>query len=572
VLADYSIPVVGHRVDNVALSRSVEYPNILLTNPIEIYAAYPIADILVFMGWNRVTVFYSEDGEGYGANSELLFRQRADELGINILSSHGVVLGEETEAIASAKAVGANIFILLTTVEVSIPLLQTGHELGLFGTGKQIIGGERISRVDYWEGEVTSEERHELLYGFLGLRWDRSMPLADSDMLPYFVNSWYNLSSTAGQGQPAVCDNGMDYYGEFALYEQDGNCTGLDYSSIPANQLYPAYGAYDAVFAIARGYHALIERGDDSVTSSELHDYMLQDLTYDGLTGNVTFETEYENIGFYIGGRTGDVTYRIINYDGEFNEKATWNSFAGLSRDCDSENDGECLELVFNTADNSPPYDRPQEKISQFPQLYRTIIYIISSVNIANFLFYGICLFSFRQRRIVKITQPQLSYIILFGGILMCITAFISTTDRQTEATCSAMYWLAQMGFGAIYSVLALKLWRVHAVSGTMTKKVVGLKDVYIRLAACTFAIFVTVLATQLLGIKVMKVTVVEDQFDYERQLICQYNGPASISTTVVLYLILLGGLYLCYLTRNVDSTLSNATDSAKGKHFVFVF
>ena len=43
--------------------------------------------------------------------------------------------------------------------EDALPVLRLGHEMGVFGEGKQIIGTERMSVAENWAGlDVTAEE------------------------------------------------------------------------------------------------------------------------------------------------------------------------------------------------------------------------------------------------------------------------------------------------------------------------------------------------------------------------------------------------------------------------------
>ncbi|CAN0372173.1 unnamed protein product, partial [Ectocarpus fasciculatus] len=147
--------------------------------------------------------------------------------------------------------------------------------------------------------------------------------------------------------------------------------------------------------------------------------------------------------------------------------------------------------------DNSPPKDRPDPVVNEYPHSYRVTVYVIGILNIVLLLFYLVCIICFRKRRIVKVSQPQLSYIILMGGVLIFTSALVGT-ERVDDLICSSSYWLFSFGFGCIFIVLGLRLWRVHAVCGTMKRRVVTLNDVYIRLGVFMFAFLCVIAVNQI--------------------------------------------------------------------------
>ncbi|CAM9804756.1 unnamed protein product, partial [Ectocarpus fasciculatus] len=157
VLADLDIPIVSYNLRNTEMSILQNYDNVLRTNPVEVYSALGTAYIAVRHNWRRVSVMFSEDTDQYGVGNQLLFLRAAEALGMEILSMHSVFIGHEAEALRAMKAVGANIFILFFDPAAALPLLRLGHEMDVFGEGKQIIGTERMSIAENWAGlDVTA--------------------------------------------------------------------------------------------------------------------------------------------------------------------------------------------------------------------------------------------------------------------------------------------------------------------------------------------------------------------------------------------------------------------------------
>ncbi len=129
-------------------SRYTNVPHIV---PLMYSDAQVIADLVKgYFNWDRVTVFATEGG--YGTMASLFFQQETIHQNMKILSQHFFRSGKEdlSSEIKAAKQAGSNIFILFLGVEDAVRLLRQGYDMGLFGDGKQIIGGEYLSVVDNW--------------------------------------------------------------------------------------------------------------------------------------------------------------------------------------------------------------------------------------------------------------------------------------------------------------------------------------------------------------------------------------------------------------------------------------
>ena len=140
------------------------------------------------------------------------------------------------------------------------------------------------------------------------------------------------------------------------------------------------------------------------------------------------------------------------------------------------------------------------------------------------------------------------------------------------DEICSVRYWLLSIGFGCIYIILALKLWRVNAVCGTMKRTVVTLTDVYVRFGVGMLILVSIVAVNQIMGITAVEVTTVDSQFSYKRELRCERSGPADVALGITMYVILSVGLYYCYRTKFVDSSLSFTLSSTRGIIFLLYF
>lgn len=131
VMAEHDVPVVGYSQRASQLGNSVNFPNVLNTIPSYYMDAHAVADIVEeLFHWSKVTVMYSDDNRLYGSSSAFLFTGRAKLAGIEILSSHSVISGEEEQALRSAKAFGARIFVFVLPRRGRRPAAATGARDG----------------------------------------------------------------------------------------------------------------------------------------------------------------------------------------------------------------------------------------------------------------------------------------------------------------------------------------------------------------------------------------------------------------------------------------------------------
>jgi hypothetical protein len=135
---------------------------------------------------------------------------------------------------------------------------------------------------------------------------------------------------TNGITQPdgsVLCDDRMDHYDEFYLHQfqahdgEDANetfvCAGVNHSTFgdSGDDLVQAMYAYDAVMAFALTLHDIAyTEGVCDPTPLTVLEHLQHDLFFVGLTGNVSFSTEFERQHFDVGGRDSSYVYSIVNY------------------------------------------------------------------------------------------------------------------------------------------------------------------------------------------------------------------------------------------------------------------
>ena len=582
--------MIGYQERSSFLGDNFLYPNIFRTVPGYYHDASVLSSILPeYFEWNKVTVMYSNDPVLYGTTASNLFAEFAASRKITILSTHSIDPGSDESAIAAIKAAknfGARVFVLFFHVYDVIPILRVGYALHLFGPGIQLIGGEHLSISANWVGQGLSQsEMDTYLKGFIGVRYELS--LEGTGNYSNFMNRWYARRNTNGTPQldgSTRCNEETDHYGSFSLYEfwRNGNktsppiCAGIDFKAYSPSDVLDAVRAYDAVYVVARGIQGLLDL-HQQVNGSSLHDFILRSVRFDGVTGVVAFHRGYGELNFDNGGRDGDITYRVVNYqisDGGAGSLVPMMKVLSnvVSSSCDEVN-AQCKSFRYSTLDNSQPPDSPLPVMVLLPVPFRIALYSVASLTILMSVLYGLCLFTFRDRRLVKISQPQLSLIMLLGTISICIEAILAAQQPLTPETCGAMLWLQQLGFVSVFGILVLKVWRVHAVSSSMTRTIIGMKAVIWRYCALLGIILLLLSIIQGFGVSVKKTTVTHTQLSYTREYYCDYFAePASyILCLCIQALVLIMGAYYCYRTRKVDAVLSDTASIMEGEYIAYI-
>uniref|UniRef100_A0A7S4IP86 G-protein coupled receptors family 3 profile domain-containing protein n=1 Tax=Odontella aurita TaxID=265563 RepID=A0A7S4IP86_9STRA len=200
----------------------------------------------------------------------------------------------------------------------------------------------------------------------------------------------------------------------------------------------------------------------------------------------------------------------------------------------------------------------------------------------------------YRQRSVVRMSQPEFLVLIAFGCLVMSLSipplavegAYRYVQDPYTgeltdepdpsiagaDAACMAAPWLVGMGFVIVFSALFAKIWRVKMIydgAVRFRRETVHARDVGLIMAV-TFSVEVALLlAWQLVSPLRWERTVTStDENGYPTESIgsCTADGavPFIIPLLVFKALCLLYALYLCYITRNVPS------DLAEGKWISF--
>lgn len=602
-----NIPVIGYYDRSSAMGNSLIYSNLMRVVPSMYYDGYAIASLISkYFQWNKVSIFYSNSDDGRASST--MFHHYASKFNIQILSSHAIddSNSDYTSDIRKARNIGSRIFVLFTNVKVGLKLIEEGQRMKLFTSNTQIIGGEGMSLSSSWEEsiDIPIQNLTKLLNGFIGVKYRYYSP--PSELKNKFLQKWIHHKSTNGyidENGTQVCDKSMDFYQQSYLYQfyPDNNnnnnktpiCAGINFTSYEnhsnlQHELDEMMYAYDAVIISALALHQMIyDMNMSDPTSSNLRRNLLYNTSFDGLTGKVSFMTEIQD--FNVGGRKSDILYDIVNFippdvinpqnpnNVKWNEVFPtllyWHSEKGFtscenqdySSNINNEDKDNCYEFHFNTQDNTLPLDSPPPEIETMEYPFRLLLRIISIFG----LFFTIGIVSiihiFRRRRLVKMSQPILSYFTL-AGLCLAYIRVILTTLETNEEMCVIRLWFDHLGFQLIFTTLMIRSWRVYSVACSLKRiKISDLKSVGVIFASI-FTTIILLITTSVGNIGVKYVTVVDNQFEYIWQPACDYpNRIVNYFLYTYDGLILLIGLRFCWLIRNVSSTVCNTVILVEG-------
>jgi hypothetical protein len=247
-----------------------------------------------------------------------------------------------------------------------------------------------------------------------------------------------------------------------------------------------------------------------------------------------------------------------------FSPVINWNSELGFSL-CDNEsfynNRKPCHSFEFRTRDNSFPLDSPSSHLQVMSSPLRFLLKFFSILGLIGTLMVIIITYLYRRRRVVKMSQPLLSNFSRIGLILGFIRVLCASLETN-PIMCEVRLWFEHVAFQLIFTSLLVRCWRVYLVTSSMKRiKVSDHKCILLILSSMLLIFLLLLIITLDNNISEKHVTIIQNQFEYIIQSSCDYP-TRNLITVMYSYdaLILLVGLYYCWLIRKVQSTVSNTS------------
>jgi hypothetical protein len=318
-----------------------------------------------------VVVLHAADD--YGNDAFNIFRLQANDSGIEIIESIGIIPGDlkkrglsqdkVIDSIQSLEEYDARVFVLLLEdPKQAQQITMIGAKQNIFTATSTLIGTSAISVPSLFEFEdPLSEEESSLMYdaftGYLGIQHAFTDWMVSPTGLN-FLDRFRALppTRTVVNGKE-VCSQATDDDGAFKLWNISTSagrlCGGSDYSTYgfasPGYEEDAGHAAwtYDSATALLEGIigycKGTFKVNDDfyvpdNMDGRAIIEYMVGNVSVAGVTGAIKFSKGNEKLGFYgYGDRTFSVRFQILNFNSskklvsefELNRVGTWLSESG---------------------------------------------------------------------------------------------------------------------------------------------------------------------------------------------------------------------------------------------------
>ena len=152
--------------------------------------------------------------------------------------------------------------------------------------------------------------------------------------------------------------------------------------------------------------------------------------------------------------------------------------------------------VTFNTPNNVPPEDHPPAIYVQIPHANGLIAFGI--VLIAFLLVLAAVVYVYRKESVLKMAQPTMLFMIIFGELIAAIRVVITGLDLS-DSVCKAQDALGHLAFWMVFGPYVLKLWRINRVMNitTLMKVKVTIFDT-LRYFACIYVFMILYLIISL--------------------------------------------------------------------------
>ncbi|XP_045169889.2 probable G-protein coupled receptor 179 isoform X2 [Mercenaria mercenaria] len=161
----------------------------------------------------------------------------------------------------------------------------------------------------------------------------------------------------------------------------------------------------------------------------------------------------------------------------------------------------------------------------------------------------------YRNNKIIKSASPMFLELMCVGGILLC-SQFFTTYFKTTVLMCTVRIWPHHIGFYILYGSLVVKTWRIAAIFTVGARKRLHLPDQALlqRLGILMcFVVLGLVAWTAGKPPEIAKLKTSEGLHFY----LCEY-GPLEYAVIATEILLLMYGVYLCFLTRKVPAQFND--------------
>ncbi|KAL1525500.1 hypothetical protein AB1Y20_020356 [Prymnesium parvum] len=342
-------PVVSPTSTSPALSGGAENAYFFRTCPSDAFTADGLVDILVhLLNYSVAALVHTADA--YGAGVGAAFAAAARRAGVRIALTQVLAPPEDESSYDEHHAAlwrsRARVIALFTGDVAMGFFMRTALRAGVGGEGYVWLAGDGGASASLWLADATlaadARLRERTFRGLLSL-----VPDGRPQGAAYEAYLARRAALPSTEGGAGGCSPQTDDEGNL-LWQAAGRCAGF---SAAADGPYDAYG-YDAVYALARAAHALVEAGA-AVDGAALREALFG-VSFQGITGAVRFHRTVGSAA-YEGDRRVGLSYTLLSYA----SAAAPFVVGGRWRPCQTcawaERWAAAAPLAFSTPDNTPP-------------------------------------------------------------------------------------------------------------------------------------------------------------------------------------------------------------------------
>lgn len=295
------IPCVSSMASTALLSEGEHFRHQIQVSASTTYQGTVLQDIICnFFNYKVISVFASNDYFGQKFVYELT---EGSVCSLNVIRVHQISGSSGiAEELAQAKKDGSRVFVIALSPDhetETATLLETGHAIGLFGEGSQIIGtSTSFDNLRPAHFSVGADVK-ALLKGVVYTQYDPLRMITEPDEGKDFIARWRAQEATQWNSSAGVTECTQTRDGDdFSYFYRDQGysdltdfkCAGLNYSSfaVDGSDLAPYLGhAYDAAVTLLRSVSDLVDSHGENYDGEDILDVILSQSKFDGVTGEV---------------------------------------------------------------------------------------------------------------------------------------------------------------------------------------------------------------------------------------------------------------------------------------------
>ena len=577
IAQERKLPMVHSIATATELGQGDVYPYMSQTIPIDSYIAKIHQSITC---GKKLVIIATTDVVGRRAIQELRSGETCEVqlLGVINVESHNF---DMTYIVDQVKELGGLWIGLFTPPQHTAAILEQGYELGLFKDNMMFFG---LSN-DFIQHFSPSTDVAAVMTGYFGAEYLPKYTFGRDPDAIAFASRWSKQPSTAGKmvGGSWVCNDGMDNAQYAYMYRSPTNismCTGLDFSTYPEDGSTIADNTvltYDATILLAKAIHLAIEGGLNPNDGDVISDLILNNVSFKGISGKVEMYPGIPQFDYYSKGcRVVGMMFKIVNFHADA-YLAGLNPFVpviGYSSDTNSfapcPSGRECSYPIFKTngADKTvPPPDMHADIIIHTSPAITAILFVCSVISFITVGVFTVFTVRNEKAKVVKAAQPAMLYTALFGGMLASARVLVAAL-HESDLTCQLQNWFGHMAFGVIFGSLFVKSYRVHKlVNCESLKRVKFTSNKALSLVGAITLVFCVIVAVlHAIGHPHLGYIVTLKSNQYTKEELCKLeNSDVQTFILVVEFIMIIGGLRLCYLIRNVYDSVNESNLIAAG-------